>query len=345
MFCVKCGAVNQTGAKFCAECGERLEETGTAYANVAQAAPPVPAEIKANGEKKTKNTNLSVLSVILTVFLCLLLFVFSFAAVLLYTVGASLSEEAVSKAVFAVSADVLEDDYGITGQILQGLDAEIVQKNNIRASNIKKFLERSAVREFVSEKVAGYVVAFRSGDTGQTLKKGDVIRFLQKNEAALQKDLGYLLTEEDYQYIESYMDREGVLDGISVKGLLSGADIDVFWIQAVLSAVTFAVFLILCAGTLTGIILLNRRRIRRVFLSAGIPFALVGLIFTTAAMLMYSIIATAAGSALSGALIREAFAQIRNAALSSGMLMLITGALLISAYALMNLFRPEKRKS
>ena len=213
-------------------------------------------------EKKHKY---GVLRAFATIILCFFLFIFSCAAVLLAVVKNFVREDIISNTVSEINIVMVMDEYGFTERIIDNINSEIVETYNIRKTSVEKFLERDAVKTFISEKLSGYIEAFAQGDVSYTLSGRDISRFLERNESAIFRDIGYAPTKEDYQKIEDYLEDSGFLSEISVDSVLSGADVKIELFEWLLSPITLIAIAVLCAVILLGIYSLNKKYIRFAF--------------------------------------------------------------------------------
>jgi len=343
--CPKCGS-EMTDSKFCTVCGEKLsvsdsalqeaehelldklreheKTTGDPGTSVSHTDTPAPPRIQADERKQGHGPA----RVFMSVLLCIILFAFSFSALLHNLIRMSISDEAITETVSEIDIVTLMEEYEITEMIYASIPSEIVEAYDIRQSSLERLLEHPAVKEFASDKFSEYMSALAQGDSNFTLSKRDIIRFLEKNESIIQNETGYKLTSADYQKLDNYLSDSELLHEISINSILSTANTDPGLIKWALSTFAFIVLLILCAVTLFALIYLNRKHVRLAFLSIGITSCCLGLIYTILGLSLSNIILTAAGGSIKHSLINSILSYTMNTSLTYGLIILAIGLVL-----------------
>jgi hypothetical protein len=270
----------------------------------------------------------------LNVFLCIVFFIIFSSALLLNLVMVSTSDEAILETVLEIDAAVLIEELEITDIILASINSEILEAHDIQQSSLERLLEHPSVKEFLSDSLSEYFSALSQGDSDFTLSEKDIIRFLENNESEIQNAIGYRLTETDYQNIEAYLGENEFLKDMSVESILPGADINPDLFKWALSTNTFVLLLILCAGVLLSLFILNRKHLHITFLSIGVTLCVLGLVYTILGLLLPSIILTVTEGIIKLGLARSILSYALSSSLSYGLIILAIGIMFTGVYVL-----------
>ncbi len=304
MFCVKCGTALADGQKFCHKCGapsgepqkkSPVFETGTPHNETALGAenisPASDVSVEFCAEKKSasagKQSKPKALTVVLTVFLTLVLFIVSVAAVSVYSVRSTLNEhgmEAVFQQIDVV--DVMKQLDSDTESNIDILCEEFNEEFNadITKEDIESFISKSTVKDFAADKISAFCedVLKNEKNAELTVSQKEIYDLLRENSELIDKEFDVKLDKETLKDISGWFFEETELKIINAEELKDESAGLIDAATVVFSYVTM-IILIVVGVILIGLMMINS--FPQALLGAGINFAVIGGVTGLAALL------------------------------------------------------------
>ena len=219
-------------------------------------------------------------SILITILLSILLFLFTCAFIVLLVLRAGNSARILRNIDITGLFDETDLAYYIEYQ-LHGLP---FNNNEIWFYKVEYLLMSEAATDEIGGVIERYSRALARGDLDYYLTDDDILGILHNLEPELNILFEHQMTEADYEHFVSTLD--DILDfrGLTVDGIF--VDLEDFGINTTIPRLLLSSFLLWVAGILFTaalfvIFMYNRKRIAYAFLIAGIPVILSGLIYLT----------------------------------------------------------------
>lgn len=245
--------------------------------------------------------------------------------------------------------DALSD--WLLGSLQDGYGQEI----NAGKEQVEAFVEKSTVDDFVVDKATGYVGDFIAGTSNTTITDEELDRLIRDNADVMESEFGIEMTPAVVDKLVSHMQqlnidrliREDVFGGLEELTLFAEdaflaklfgktgqsytlsalmADLQVWTSNGVLAmSIGLNVMLILI------LLLINRLRVPKTLIGAGIPMAIVGGLLSVPTVLLQALL-PAGGDGILGALtgvvrtLAGAMAPVHYTVLALGLVLIVVGA-------------------
>ncbi len=141
---------------------------------------------------------------------------------LIFTARIGLGGDIIGKAASSVKAETLldselDDGKSCAEYIFDKLDDKLVERGNSKVKDLRTFLIEADFVEFISESAEGYASYLISG-TGDdpTVDSGDIAGFIEDNGTLFYYEMGYNMTENDYEDLEKSLSDEGIDEMLSL---------------------------------------------------------------------------------------------------------------------------------
>lgn len=214
MFCANCGQEMEEGAAFCPNCGERVD------AQMQPQEPQVSEKELKKAQKKEKRkavreavfhpeaTSKAVsmtYSFLLGFFILLFLIISMISFVIRYTVKSGAvfnAAESMDLEQLNISDIISEDELGDTGvKIVDGdtvydLLGEILFPSGDNARAVRKVIDNSTIRSFISETINNYANYIITGKTTKDVTAKSLMKLVNENQSVFSEYLGYEIPEE-----------------------------------------------------------------------------------------------------------------------------------------------------
>ena len=259
-----------------------------------QYAPPAETAAKKKAPGKRKSG-----TVVGSVLLCILVFVFLTAFVLLLGLrasttqdsGAALVKEMISNVdVREIPAANLVADKNYEGSladwIVEKARAESNGKEQFDERDFEKYVEESKLVKELSEHLGSLVWNIREGEDGEELTTKDIRRLLESDRKAIKKHLNFNITDKDIDKVIAEVEKSKALEYTSTDFVRENAGGVYYAVQYTLSPVTFVGAILLLLLGLFLVCLVNRWKLLPIFHDLGITLVVFGAVFGAAAFVM-----------------------------------------------------------
>lgn len=187
MFCKQCGSEVREDANFCIACGSPIKGEPQNQE----------AEIKTK-EKNIKSKRKNSFSRILLAILCsIMVFVFSFAALTIFTARNCMNPKQITNMLEDVDIEELIEVSNIE------LD------NDINAKDIEKIYHNTSFKDYVEDVADEYSSYILGGKKPKGINAEDVTELVQENQHEIERILDIEITYEDYDDIYEYFEVNG----------------------------------------------------------------------------------------------------------------------------------------
>lgn len=169
---------------------------------------------------------------ILAVLLCILIFIWSFAALGVYDIRRTLSGDALKDSVqdafesvdvleipaSSVITDVKDPDQSLAGWITEEIQAGSSQIE-LTEEELAEFLEKSTVLPFLSEKLAACVNDVYSGAETSGITEEEIDNLIQENAPLIEEAIGRPLQESEIQELTGRIQESGITEYLTAGTL------------------------------------------------------------------------------------------------------------------------------
>lgn len=274
-----------------------------------------------------------------SVIFCLLGMSFAIALISIIAVRSTLAEESITAAVEGIDiAELPVGEFIDMAGLSSGLNidgdatfAELIYNNlsekqkdryNITKRDVEKIMENEKIKELVAEKLSelGSVLIGKSSDD-EIFASDEILRFIKKNSDEIESEIGYTLSEFDYEVIEENLaglERVGEVDD-----MLGAAGVSLSFVSTLFGIPAIIVLSVIVAAFAALILLVNKRHMFAGFTYLGVLCIITGLLSIAIGITQNVII--------SAPLIKQLFGPFLA---PSGSLFIITGLVLIAVFAL-----------
>lgn len=279
---------------------------------------------------------------ILTFLLCAILLILILAASAVGILQHVVSEQAISNMISDMVSDIdaqtLVEELEIYDRLVELVDEEIVENLGITPEIISEFLDREPVREFVSDSVAEVINAFVHGEGILTISQEDIFQLVRDNVPYIEEEFGIVIDEQYIREVEELLERSEVPESISVDmteiiDIEENIGVDLYSVRWLLMPST-SLWLIVASLVLIFIIfLINIRGFGTALIGVGITSALSGALILFVGTSLVTIIVAFAHNEFFQSLLNSLLSQFRETTNLVGTAQLITGVVLIIAFA------------
>lgn len=314
-FCRKCGASLEEKALFCTQCGASFQnypdnsaEKSKIIEGVEEPAPesvstPTPPPIitpdkpytqtpaaaytqapvtgRAVEKKQPSGIGIKLLSVFLSIILC----VFLLVTCCLDIVRTTLDPDSIADAVTNIEIEdignyKIPDENGeevpVSKLILDICDEEVKEKYNLDEDKVIAVLEDTKADEFLAEVIADYSAYFVKGEELRELNSERIISWIKENEETIENVVEYEFKDADYAYLEKELDNNEIIKSLSKSEIESEVSVNMAVISNTLSLWAFIIMATLCIAFAVVIVVINRKKLRALFTYITVCFAVVG---------------------------------------------------------------------
>lgn len=131
---------------------------------------------------------------------------------LMATVGGSVESVENGESTESLSAALVDWAY-------DQIKSEFGDEVPVTKAQVQDFVEKSTVKDFLADKVAGMVEDFYAGESKTAITKEEVKQLIRENAALIEENFGVAITEEDLGYVDRILEESGVLKYIEENGL------------------------------------------------------------------------------------------------------------------------------
>ncbi len=233
--------------------------------------------------------------------LCILIFIFSFASLLVWDVNQIFQGEQLAEVITDTidnmdlteikAVDVVGDKMDIENKddsIIEWAIAEIAETSegtiDVTEKDVRKFLKESTIYPFITEVLNAYTDEFfKNGDEASVSKK-ELTKLFEENAELAEEIFGVKVGDKEIEYFVNSLEESGVLETLEPGGMKHalGGVYDAFqYVQYLI--VALIVFLLLTALFIF-LLALNNRNILRTCGDVGILLTIIGVMMTAVAL-------------------------------------------------------------
>lgn len=320
-FCRKCGASLEEKALFCTQCGASFQNNPDNSAEKSKIAggaenpapesvstptpPPIitpdkpytqtpavaytqaPVTGRAVEKKQPSGIGIKLLSVFLSIILC----VFLLVTCCLDIVRTTLDPDSIADAVTNIEIEdignyKIPDENGeevpVSKLILDICDEEVKEKYNLDEDKVIAVLEDTKADEFLAEVIADYSAYFVKGEELHELNSERIIGWIKENEETIENVVEYEFKDADYDFLEKELNNNEIIKSLSESELESGTDSNMSEVINALSLAmnwimwVFIIMAVICVAVVAVIVVINRKKLRALFTYITVCFAVVG---------------------------------------------------------------------
>lgn len=303
MFCGKCGNKVKDGVKFCPKCGNKFEFKEDVNLNrnernskdigdcIEEDFKNSNADglIEINLHKKVEKSSIG--TRILSIFLCILFFIFSVTAVLVGISRCVLEEEKIRDLcseidVVQVNVNYNNQNIGIAEFILEVASDEIISKYNLTESRVNEIIDNDIIKDHFENILVDYIGFIAFGKESEHLSASGIIEIIQDCSQIIYDETGYIFTENDYQELENELNN-GSMKFLTISGIENWY---ISIISMLLSLPMFIIWIALSIVMLVLILLINKWKFKYLCAYIGMTLSVEGsiLILGYLAMLIFS---------------------------------------------------------
>lgn len=232
-----------------------------------------------------KNRN-SALETVITVLLSIALFLTSFAAVTIFSVRQTATEESINEILDHVDwSDLMEELYAFDTVTQQTVTIDTYVCNYLQAyanisvteRQLESFLEESDIGSFLAEKIAMYANNIFSDDERFRLTQREIVSLLEDDYDVMYEELGvFISTDVLEQLVASFVNGD-FLEQVSVDTLKEEIPELYYVLNIGLSYITLTILIVL---GLLFIFIMCRNNLSQALCGVGVIFVVLGALFS-----------------------------------------------------------------
>lgn len=296
MYCGKCGHNVPDGVKFCPKCGHGMPQKKQ------QAPQPKPVEHKAesmpvqqpktptpvNQPKPVKKEKSSIASRIISIILCIFLFVFSSSAM---TVG--IARMVLSKSnVKAICSEVKLSDVNIvykgktlylTDFIMDVVSEDAVEKYGISKKDVEKILDNKTINNYIEDATVEYVAYIAFGEEPEILDVDSILGMIKDCSKVIYDETGFEFTDADFEDLEDEL-KNGSMKFLIVTEIDDVIGFDPAIVSVVLSIPVLVTLCVLSVAMIVLLLLCNKCKVKYLFAYTGMTSIVLGAMMLLSAL-------------------------------------------------------------
>lgn len=141
--------------------------------------------------------------------------------------------------------------------LLRRIDEEFVRSHRLTPEAIEALLRKSDLSEFIAHALGRYTGSLVDGRPVDPLTVGEVVDFVRQNEELIYQELGYRMTQHDYDVLRAFLE-ENLEEYLGLFGIRTGA-VTTFRAEAAVVVLRAQANAAPASGALSGAIALARR--------------------------------------------------------------------------------------
>ena len=285
-FCGKCGALVGEDKKFCSKCGNNLAgiSTETIQQNridnyIIEKEDNLAVQ---NNYQSHETTKRSPLTCVLSIFLCVLFFIFSMSAIFvgvarLYSNEDSLKDIISNVDLNEISINSHGEQTNIANLLFDNMKDEFINDYNMTPEKLENILSNNVIDKQIKSYLVDYVENIVNGEKSKKLTIDGIIKIFKNVSSEIYKEIGYQFTDKDYEDIRNQIN-DGNMEFLITSGIEDFIGFDPNIIQIALSITTLIILIIISLALLILILKVNSWRFKYFFKDIGITVIIAGIL-------------------------------------------------------------------
>ena len=339
MFCGKCGHNVPDGVKFCPKCGHSMAQKKQ------QAQQPNPVEHKVESmpvqqpktptpvsqPKPMKKEKSSIGSRIVSIILCIFLFIFSLSAMTVGVTRTVLSKSNVRAICSEVELSKVNVVYNgksvyLTDFIMGVVSEDAVERYGISKKNVEKILDNKTINNYIEDATVEYVAYIAFGEEPEILDTESILNMIRDCSGVIYEETGFEFIEYDFEDLEQEIEN-GSLRFLVVTELDNVLVFDPSIVSVVFPIPVLVILSVLSVAMIVLLLLCNKCKIKYVFAYTGMTSIILGAMLLLSALASF-ILSVVSDVYLVGVLLK---AVILNLAIF-GLIALVLGIIMFVLY-------------
>lgn len=285
-FCGKCGALVGEDKKFCSKCGNNLAgiSTETIQQNridnyIIEKEDNLAVQ---NNYQSNETTKRSPLTCVLSIFLCVLFFIFSMSAIFvgvarLYSNEDNLKDIISNVDLNEISINSHGEQTNIANLLFDNMKDEFINDYNMTTEKIENIFSNNVIDKQIKSYLVDYVENVVNGEKSKKLTTDGIIKIFKNVSPEIYKEIGYQFTDKDYEDIRNQIN-DGNMEFLITSGIEDFIGFDPNIIQIALSITTLIILIIISLALLILILKVNSWRFKYLFKDIGITVIIAGIL-------------------------------------------------------------------
>lgn len=285
-FCGKCGALVGEDKKFCSKCGNNLAgiSTETIQQNridnyIIEKEDNLAVQ---NNYQSNETTKRSPLTCVLSIFLCVLFFIFSMSAIFvgvarLYSNEDNLKDIISNVDLNEISINSHGEQTNIANLLFDNMKDEFINDYNMTTEKIENIFSNNVIDKQIKSYLVDYVENVVNGEKSKKLTTDGIIKIFKNVSPEIYKEIGYQFTDKDYEDLRNQIN-DGNMEFLITSGIEDFIGFDPNIIQIALSITTLIILIIISLALLILILKVNSWRFKYFFKDIGITVIIAGIL-------------------------------------------------------------------
>lgn len=295
MFCGKCGSKIPDEMEYCPKCGKIQENR-----NVMSVANNENDFLQNDMENKdlselpiTTNAKSSISSRFISIFLCIILFVFSVSAITIGSVRIVFNRDNLKNIcseidISQINLEYQDESVNITDFIMNTVSDKILEKYNISNETINNLLQNDTIRKNLEDTCSEYLCYIIYGDESENLSVTGVLDIIKSCSDIVYSETGYTLTDNDYRDIEKEL-VEGNMKFLVSDNIKNNSVVNISMINALLSLPSLIIHIVIIIGLIFLLLWCNKWKLKYLCAYVGMTLTIVGSIYLLIAITSFII--------------------------------------------------------
>lgn len=285
-FCGKRGALVGEDKKFCSKCGNNLAgiSTETIQQNridnyIIEKEDNLAVQ---NNYQSNETTKRSPLTCVLSIFLCVLFFIFSMSAIFvgvarLYSNEDNLKDIISNVDLNEISINSHGEQTNIANLLFDNMKDEFINDYNMTTEKIENIFSNNVIDKQIKSYLVDYVENVVNGEKSKKLTTDGIIKIFKNVSPEIYKEIGYQFTDKDYEDLRNQIN-DGNMEFLITSGIEDFIGFDPNIIQIALSITTLIILIIISLALLILILKVNSWRFKYFFKDIGITVIIAGIL-------------------------------------------------------------------
>lgn len=350
MYCEHCGLKNEDDSAFCAECGTPLQpvvvtpQVATPFAEV-----PVTANIDSVPSKKgifatvfkqdieNFGKRRRVYQVLLSMLLCLILFLSSLCLNLIVGCKKTISEDNLTSVLNDIDIEEIslldEAEFDLTEEAFYLLN-DVEEFANMSEDDFSQYIDQPVFKKFIAKKVSQIITDFLTDDGSFKTKPREIMRLFDNADNTLMNELNVYIPYETYEQLSITISK-------SLNEIEPAEENDFLNItQSIFDTKTSILLYVIVFTCIILIWFANGMRFLHFFNAVSINSIIVGLTLVSTKLLVYLFELALNPDAKEFAVIEEVLSFVTGSFATTGIILLIIGVVLyVSSFIIARVIR------